>query len=280
LGTGLQAEKSMNYSLGMVFRPTPALSMTLDVYQITITNRIVGSGELIGSDAGTVISPLVNAAIAANGNQLDPDVLATGETGVTLFTNGIDTRTRGGDFTFNFPVDYVLGHVNYSVGATYNDTVVTGMRATPTQLGTAPLFDLESLSDLTTASPRYIANFGVSWTLGKASANLLEKVYGPSSEYENDNSDNPTGHLEFFRTNIPVTPITDLNVGYQFLSLFKLTVGAANLFNRYPPHLNGTLLSHYDNFKYGDNQGVQQYPQFSPFGIDGGFYYVRGTLTF
>ena len=280
LGTGLQPEKSMAYSFGAVFRPTPSMNMTLDVYQITITNRIVGSGELVGSDAGTTISSVINAAIAANGNQLDPDVLAKGETGVTLFTNGIDTRTRGGDFTFNFPVDYVLGHINYSVGATYNDTVVTRIRATPAQLGTTPLFDATALSDITTASPRYIANFGVVWTYGNASANLLEKLYGPSSEYENDDSDNPTGHLEYFRTNIPVTPITNLSLSYQFMSLFKVTLGAANLFNRYPPHLNGVLLSHYDSFAYGDNQGVQHYPQFSPFGIDGGFYYVRGTLTF
>jgi iron complex outermembrane recepter protein len=280
LGTGLQAEKSMAYSLGMVFRPTPSMNMTLDVYQITITNRIVGSGELVGSDAGKTISSVVNEAIAANGNQLDPDVLLTGETGVTLFTNGIDTRTRGGDFTFNFPLDYALGHVNYSVGATYNDTVVTSIRSTPAQLGVTPLFDPEALSDITTASPRYIANFGVSWTYGKAAANLLEKLYGPSSEYENDDSDNPTHQLQYFRTNIPVTPITDLSLSYQFMSMFKVTLGAANLFNRYPPHLNGVLLSHYDSFTYGDNQGVQHYPQFSPFGIDGGFYYVRGTLTF
>jgi iron complex outermembrane receptor protein len=120
----------------------------------------------------------------------------------------------------------------------------------------------------------------VLWSLGKASVNLLEKVYGPSAEYENDDSDNPTGHLEYFRTNIPVTPVTNLGASYQFLGHFRVTAGASNLFNRYPPHLNGTLLSHYDNFKYGDNQGVQWRPQFSPFGIDGGFYYVRGTVTF
>jgi iron complex outermembrane receptor protein len=207
-------------------------------------------------------------------------VVAHGETGVTLFTNGIDTRTRGGDFTLSFPVDYALGHVTYSIGATYNDTVITRIRPTPAQLGTAPLFDPEALSDLTTANPRYVADFGVLWTFGKASANLLEKIYGPAAEYENDDSDNPTGHLEYYRTNIPMTPITDLSVSYQFIDHLRLTAGASNLFNRYPPHLNGTLLSHYDSFKYGDNQGVQWYPQFAPYGIDGGFYYVRGTFTF
>ena len=279
LGTGLQPEKSVDYSAGFVFRPLPLMGMTLDLYQITVTNRIVGSGQLIGSTHGMVISPAVNAAITANGNQLDPDVLALGESGVNVFTNGIDTRTRGADFTFNFPVDHIFGHVTYSIGAAYNDTVITNIRSTPTPLGSVPLFDATALSDLTTASPRYVINLGMLWTAGNASINLLEKLYGPSAEFENDDSDNPTGHIEYFRTSIPVTPITDLDFSYQFKQHLKFTVGATNLFNDYPPTLNRTLLSHYNNFVYGDNQGVQQYPAFSPFGINGGFYYARFVYT-
>jgi iron complex outermembrane receptor protein len=279
LGTGLQPEKSINYSVGLVFNPLPLMSMSLDLYQIAVTNRIVGSGQLIGSAHGVVISPAVNAAIAANGNQLDPDVLALGETGVNVFTNGIDTRTRGGDFTLDFPMDHSFGHVNYSIGATYNDTVITGIRSTPAELGSAPLFDATALSDLTTASPRYAVNLGILWTAGNASVNLLEKIYGPAAEYENHDSDNPTGRLEYFRTNIPVTPITDLDLSYQFRQHLKLTIGATNLFNRHPPMLNPTLLAHYNSFVYGDNQGVQQYPAFSPFGINGGFYYAKFLVT-
>ena len=48
----LQPEKSMNYSLGMVWRPIPHMTTTLDVYQITITNRIWGSGQLAGAING------------------------------------------------------------------------------------------------------------------------------------------------------------------------------------------------------------------------------------
>jgi hypothetical protein len=35
-----------------------------------------------------------------------------------------------------------------------------------------------------------------------------------------------------------------------------------------------------DNLAYNDNLGVQQYPSFSPIGIDGGFYYVKATFSF
>jgi len=73
--------------------------MSLDFYQITITDRIVSSGSLLGSSQGVVVSQPVLDAIAANGNSLDNVT----ETGLQLFTNGIDTRTRGADLAFTLP---------------------------------------------------------------------------------------------------------------------------------------------------------------------------------
>ena len=280
LGNGLQPEKSVNYSLGFVFRPLPAMSMTLDLYQITVTNRIVGTGEILGQVNGvpTPAAPYVNAAIEANGNALDPAVLATGTTGVYVFANGIDTRTRGADFTFDFPVEYDLGHVDYTIGATYNDTVLTRLPATPAQFAGQPFYDQTAISDLTTASPKYVVNLGVNWAYGKASVTLLEKIYGPTSDYENDDGDGPTGNVVYFKDNIGITPITNLDLGYQIREHLKLDIGAVNLLNRYPNLRNSTVLSR--EFKANDATAATQYPIFSPFGFDGGFYYVKATLSF
>lgn len=282
LGNGLQAEHSVNLSLGLIWRPTPGLNATLDVYQITITNRIVATGVLDGTVNGVPLpsASAVNAAIAANGNSLDPDVVQHGTTGVATFANGIDTRTHGADLVFNFPDDYTFGHVNWSVGAEFNQTDITRVPGTPAQLVGLTLYNAESLSDVSTASPKYVVNLGAFWTLNKASVNLEEKIYGPASEWENDDGDNPTNSLEYYRTDVGVTPVTNLDLGYQFTSYFRMNIGALNLFDRYPNKLNGVLRSHYDNLTYNDNLGVQQYPSFSPIGIDGGFYYVRATFTF
>jgi iron complex outermembrane recepter protein len=57
-----------------------------------------------------------------------------------------------------------------------------------------------------------------------------------------------------------------------------LSAGANNLFNRYPNQLNPALTAAY--YAYDDNAGVVKYPTFSPFGIDGGFYYVRAGYRF
>jgi iron complex outermembrane receptor protein len=282
LGNGLKAEHSVNLSLGLVWRPTPGVNATLDIYQITITNRIVGTGDLYGTINGVLqpSAPAVNAAIAANGNSLDPDVVANGTTGVAIFSNGIDTRTHGADLVFNFPDDYAFGHVNWSVGAEFNETAITKIPGTPPQLAGLSLYNATALSDLTSASPKYVANLGALWTSGKASINLVEKIFGRSSEWENDNADNPTNNPQYFRTDVGVAAITNLDLGYQFTNYFRVNIGAINLFDRYPNKLNGVLRSHYDNVVYNDNQGVQQYPSFSPFGIDGGFYYVKATFTF
>jgi iron complex outermembrane receptor protein len=280
LGTGLQPEHSLNYSLGVVFRPLPSMSATLDVYQITVTNRIVGTGSIYGSVNGvpTAAAGAVNAAIAANGNQLDPQVVATGSTGINLFANGIDTRTRGADLVFNFPVDYVFGKIDWSVGATYNDTSITKLPAGPAQLAGAQLYDATAISDLTTATPKYIVNLGALWTYGKYTVNLLEKIYGPSSEWENDNGDNPKNIPVYFKSSIGVSPITNLDVAYQVQDHLKLSIGAVNLFNKFPNHLNGELLARYAS--HDDTSAVFDYSSWSPYGIDGGFYYARAMFTF
>jgi iron complex outermembrane recepter protein len=260
----------------MVLRLLPSLNMSLDFYQITITDRIVSSGSLLGSSQGIVISQPVLDAIAANGNSLDNVT----ETGLQLFTNGIDTRTRGADLAFTLPVSYRWGDVTYGIAGTYNDTVVTRIRPTPAALGETTLFDATALSDVSTASPRFVLDLSALWRFGALSVNLVEKIYGPSSEYENDDGDNATGKLQYFKSTIGSTAITDLNMSYDFGRHLRLSVGAINLFDRKPPHLNAGLLAHYDSFVYGDNQGVQAYPSFSPFGINGGSYYATALFAF
>jgi iron complex outermembrane receptor protein len=280
LGNGLQPEHSINYSFGFVVRPLPSMSATLDLYQITVTNRIVGTGNIYGSVNGvpTAAAAAVNAAIAANGNQLDPQVVATGTTGINVFANGIDTRTRGADLVLDFPVDYVFGKIDWSIGATYNETNITRLPGTPAQLSGATLYDATAISDLTTASPRYVANLGALWTYNKYAVNLVERIFGASSEWENDNGDNPTNTPEYFKSTIGVTAITNLDISCQVMNHLKASVGAINLFNRFPNHLNGELLARYTAAK--DNAAVFDYPQWSPYGIDGGFYYVKATFTF
>jgi iron complex outermembrane receptor protein len=217
--------------------------------------------------------------IAATGQQLDPYVLAHGTTSLAVFSNGIDTRTRGADLTLKIPTDFSLGHLDFLIAATYAQTRLTNSPPPLPNVSDQPLYDATALADVTTASPRYVVNLGVTWTYDKLTVNLLEKLYGPSWDYGNDDGNNETGNFQYFRDQIPFTPITNLDFGYQFTKNLKLNLGALNLFDRYPSTANPIILNReFSNDDYSSVAG--RYPSFAPFGINGGFYYAKATISF
>jgi iron complex outermembrane receptor protein len=278
LGAGLSPETSRNYSFGFVLQPLSNLAVTLDLYEIDIKNRIVASGTINAAVGGVVVAPAVTQAIIDNGNALDPDVVAKGQTAVALFTNGVDTKTRGADLMLDSLVDHGWGKIEWSVGATYNDTKASNIRTGPATLAGQQLFDQTATSDLTTASPKYVINLGSAWTIKKLTVDLREQIYGASSEYVNDSGATLGSAVTYYQNKIGVTPITNVDVGYQVLKELKLSVGALNAFNRYPNKINRTLEAAYNTAKF--NSAVSQYPSFSPFGFNGGYYYLRANYTF
>jgi iron complex outermembrane receptor protein len=275
LGAGLQPEKSTNYSLGFVLRPDRAMSLTFDLYQVEVRNRIAATSTFYGTINGELFSQAIVDAIIANGNVLDPAVVASGDTGINLFTNGVDTRTRGADLTFDYATDFDALKIDWSVAATYTKTEVTKVRGTPPELGTQPLFDQVALSDLQDTAPKYLLNLGANLRWDRVSINVHELVYGPCSEFENDGGDT-NGSIMFYKTEIGTTPITNLEFQFQAMDKLMFTVGATNVFDEKPPKRNDALRA--AQFAAGDNSAVAAYPSFSPFGINGAYYY--GKLDF
>jgi iron complex outermembrane receptor protein len=264
---GLKPEDATNYSLGIVLRPFEKFTATLDAYQIKIKDRIVGSGSLFGQ-GGAINSPAVTAAIAANGNVLDPTVT---QTGINIFANGLDTRTRGADLALTYFTELKSGRIDWSFGANYNETEVTKVNPTPAPLAPQSLFSPTAISDLETTSPKYRTVLGALWTYDRFSVNLRETLYGPSSRLQSQDGGT------YYKVSIGATPITDLEIAYQ-ASALRFSVGANNLFNRYPDKVNPALMAVYR--AAGSTSAVAQYPSFSPFGINGGYYYGRLVYSF
>ena len=278
LGAGLQPEKSTNYSFGAVFRPIDSMSLTFDVYQVEIRNRIAATSTFYGTIDGELFSQAIVDAIIANGNVLDPEVTASGDTGINLFTNGVTTRTRGADLVFDYVTEYGPVQTDWSVSATYNKTDVTSIRATPSQLGVSQaLFDKEALSDLQDTSPDYVLNLGGSFKWERLTLSVHELIYGESSRFENDSGET-NGDIMFYETTIGVTPITNLELSLEAMDGLTLTLGAVNVFDEMPDKRNDTFRA--VQFRSGDNGAVPQYPSFSPFGINGGYYYGRAVYKF
>jgi iron complex outermembrane receptor protein len=268
---GLKPETSMNYSLGLVAHPISNVTATIDAYQIDITNRIVGSGNIFGSgDPAGPNSAAAVAAIQANGNVLDPSVT---QTGVNIFNNGANTRTRGVDLVTTLSSDYgKWGRVDWSLSGSYDSTTITKVLTPPSQILPQSLLNASALSFLTTGSPNYRIIAGALWEKDKWTVNLKEFIYGQSSE-EIQGDDGA-----FYSVKVNATPITNLIVSYQVASGVKLSVGADNLLNTFPNQENPKLINTY--LAANDGAGAYTYPNFSPYGLNGGYYYGRITVTF
>ncbi|THD70069.1 TonB-dependent receptor, partial [Phenylobacterium sp.] len=276
----LKPEKSTNYSIGFVAHPIEGLQISFDAYQIDIRDRIVVTGLIFGSDVSGntnyVISQAVLNAITAHGNTLDSGISYAG---IAVFTNGVNTRTQGAELTANYASDFgAYGHVDWTAGLNYNKTEVTkqaalpavDLSANPSIITQTSLLSPNALSALTDSTPREKFVASAYWTLGKWSANLRESIYGPTSQLET--TDNITTNAR-----IPTASITDFELDYKIIESVKLAVGANNMFDKKPPNF-GNLPGTQQPI---DGGNILNGPMnFSPYGIDGGYYYARVTVTF
>lgn len=266
----LAPEHSTNVSLGMVATIAPRATLTIDAYQIGIRDRVVASGTLYGTYAGVVRSAAVNAAIVANGNVLENVPFS----GINVFSNGIDTRTRGVDVVLNVATGLGdAGRIDWSLAGNYSETVVTKIRATPAQLAASgqSLFDKVALSTLETASPKYKIILAGVYTKGPWTVALKESLYGDAARY----ADPGDGTYYLDRTGTAF--ITDLDLSHRLGKALTLSVGANNLFDKRPKRVNEDGLR---VAALAGSPAVEVYPNFSAFGVNGGYYYARATLAF
>ncbi|WP_174296933.1 TonB-dependent receptor plug domain-containing protein, partial [Sphingomonas bacterium] len=274
----LRPEKSFGFSFGGVFRPLPKLAITIDAYQTKITDRILGTGTFFNT-GGATNYPLVTQAIVANGNILDPTVV---QTGISVFTNGGDTRTRGIDATASYDVGLNdLGDLTLSLSANYNKTILTRINAAPTGLPGATLFDKTSQSLLITGSPRVKVTTQGFYTYNAISILVRENFYGSTSaQYSPDGGNYTLNRVGF-------AAITDIELGVKITKALTFSFGANNLTNKKPPAYvllpnvgpNGVVNVNQPIVSSGGN--VYDAPLgISPYGINGGYYYGRLAFKF
>jgi len=294
LGFGrLKPEKSTNISFGFVAHPAPKLQLTVDAYQIKIKNRIVNTTAFAteGTGAGAtpgnpynlnIVSPAVYNALAGRGVSLAD---ASSYSGINIFTNGADTRTRGVEGTANYSSDFgEFGRVDWSLGANYNDTKVTNVRAVPPAVYVAginyELLNTNGVDALSTATPRVKIIGNALWTFGKLSLNLRETFYGSTSEYTSFDGTGDPGANGRTLLHTGFTGISDINVGYKITSMVRLDFGANNLFNIKAPTMPNAVHG-VNDIRPADGSKVYNAPlSQTPWGINGGYYYAKATLAF
>jgi iron complex outermembrane receptor protein len=277
----LAPESSVNYSIGFVTHLGDNFSATIDGYSIAMGSRIVGTGTAPCKSNNVVVSPLVCAALVANGNVLDPSVVSTG---TTVFTNGVSSLTRGVDITANYSSDFgSYGRVNWTAAANWGETTISRLAPNPAALAGIVLETPDALANLTSLAPKFKNVLGGLWNLDAWTVNLREEIYGPTTGYVTPGSGGTSAFPVYFVVNganyyqikTPTTGITDIDVSYAFTENLSLTVGADNLFDTRPPVMglqtSGQPLDGGSSFHNPLNQ--------SPYGINGGYYFGRVAIT-
>jgi iron complex outermembrane receptor protein len=247
----LDAEKSVNLSLGAVFR-ADKLSVTVDAYRIKIKNRIVLSENLTDVNA-----PAVRPFLTARG--------FIGVGGGRFFINGVDTTTEGVDIVASLPWTHATaGRFDFTLAASVNDTTVDKVPVTAQLAALSPspvLFDRVNVLTFERGQPKNKLTASATWKLGKLGATLRATRYGEVL------TPGTTAALDFIMT--PKT-LVDLEGRFQLTDKISLAVGADNLFDQYPdvmpPALNTT--------------GNAPFSNFSPFGRSGRFVYARASYSF
>ncbi|MGJ3647659.1 TonB-dependent receptor plug domain-containing protein [Sphingomonas sp. GlSt437] len=254
----LKPEKATNWTLGFVANPGHAFTLTVDYYNIKVTNRIFVSQPFSVKPADILAQPGL-ASVGAGGN-------------VSYFTNGLDTLTRGIDVVGTYRTDLGGGKLNLTLAYNYNKSTVS--RADNNVISTAQIIDIKHLA------PNHRATFTANWQSGPWTINGRENFYGKWQ----DAVDYPTA--QDAAGNVTAAQVfgskftTDLDVSYTFRTHYTLTVGATNLFNTFPDKIAASSFNAIYPITGGLGDG-QVYPRSGgPFGINGGFWYARVRVAF
>jgi iron complex outermembrane receptor protein len=280
--TPLRPETSVSYSAGIVFTAVPRLNVTLDVYQVSIDDRIVvtenltatrnAAGAPSGTNPGLSIATILNNAGFTNTNA------------ARFFVNGLDTRTRGLDLVGTYRMDVAGGRLSLTAGYNYNKTKLQRVLAAPGPLANVPgvvLFGRQERFRLTDGQPRdkinLSADYDGSWFGATLRTNRYGKVFGAGGEL------GPAGSGIFNDVRMEAKWITDLELRASAGELVEFAFGANNIFDVYPTQIPTGLAGKTatgTNVFFPATSYVTPFSAFSPFGFNGRFVYGRMSIKF
>ncbi|MFT7773783.1 TonB-dependent receptor plug domain-containing protein [Roseateles sp.] len=261
----LTPEKSKNLSLGLTFEPARGLRLTVDAYQIKVSDLII-KGEALTDSGGSTI---VRDALLSIG-LIDPAPTSSAQYNL----NAADITTRGIDITSEYSTSHgTLGQVRWSALYNRNKISIDRIKANPAELaafGTRYTpFGRVAQSQLTGSSPKDKLVLGANWSRGPATANLRLTRFGGYTE-----AAGATAALGLDRT-FAARWITDLELGWKLTRSITAALGANNLFGVRPTSQPVTPTA--DAALPGGTRidATNNYGSFSPYGVNGRFAYAR-----
>jgi iron complex outermembrane receptor protein len=239
----LKEEESLNYSLGFTWSPHTSTAFTADVYQIDIDDRIVLTGGFTADDPdiGDIIreQQLVEAR---------------------FFTNAIDTRTRGVDFTVTNERPLAAGNLSTSLALNLNETEVQRINTAPGLVGKEDIyFNTRERLFVEGSAPKTKGVVSADYRRDRWNAGARLNYFGELESGTWTQIDDPTAPSQHYDPRVTA----DVHVGFTLPRNLGLTIGGTNIFDATP--------TEQDPFET-ENGALWENVQM---GFNGAAYYVR-----
>ena len=250
----LKPEKSDNYTIGFTAQVLDTIDVTVDFYRIdvqdrtqAISTRDVSTDPTSGEAYQNFLA--LDAAGVAGANSIG---------GVFYFTNGFDTSTQGVDIVATTPIEWgEMGTTTLTAAFNFTENKFkTDASVVSRYLNDEARFDFE--------------NFDPNWRgviTARHEVNQLTLI-GRVSYYGESVNSNGNGASQRYQTFDPIW-YTDIEGQYRFNDMFRLSLGARNVWDEYPAQ--DTI---------GDYCCGRLYSSATGMDWQGAYYYGRLTVDF
>ena len=218
----LKPETSLDFAVGLTFKPSKNFSFTFDGYKISIDDRIVISS---GIDAS-----------------LFSEFDGAGYDEINIFTNALNTATTGFDFVGTYSESFGDDKLNLSLGLNINKTTVESINESGVfQSQGISIVDDRDIVFLTKGTPSRKVILSGNYQTGKFGFTTRASNFGEVTDARETVDANGT-----YQVFSPKT-IVDLSIAYNMSDKFSVTVGANNVFDTYPdmlfsPNVRGEVI--------------------------------------
>lgn len=199
----LDAENSMNFTVGFGLKPTKNFNLTLDYYDIKVSDRIVLGNPVTFTPTNTS----------------------------AFFVNGIDSRTSGIDLVTGYR-NIMLGTGKMALNLSGNYTIQNerdGAVKNPASVVAVgqSVIDATQEALLFTSRPKFKFIGGVDYEVGKWGLSLNNTLFGPT-KFKN------AGMSSDLRVEFLTKMVSDLGVNYSASEKLTLSLNVNNLLNVLP----------------------------------------------
>ena len=222
IGVGqLQEERSTNLSLGFVTKLFNKLDLTVDAYQIDISDRVFQTSEFDATEA-PVLEPVIGAGLAS------------------FRINGGDISTKGIEVVASYGTKLGGGDLGLTVSGNFRENQFEG--ANVPELNTnlsdeelaAKYVDRQSIGQFETGTPSTRMIASATYALGKFSAMIRGSYFGEVVDRDSRVRTLLDGSEGFADQIFDPQTTVDLGITYNATPNISLTVGGNNVFNNYP----------------------------------------------